>query len=93
MSLKIEITYAPLAPKRRGTTQAIMSALRTMKASPKDAEGNPASFLIAKKHRGAVRVASTETNIKVRTRVEGDHVRVFLAHADPADKTAPLPGI
>jgi hypothetical protein len=93
MSLSISITYAPLAPKRRGNTVAIMSALRTMQATPKDGEGNPASFLIVKKHRGAVRVAAEETGIKVRTRVEGDNLRVFLEDVPNEDATLPLPGV
>lgn len=91
--MKIELQYAPVAPRRRAVTKGIADALRAMKARPTDEAGNPASFTLPAKHRAAVRIAPADTGVEVKTRLEdGDLCRVWLAGAaDPADRTAPLP--
>ena len=93
MSLSITIDYRPAVPTRKGTTRAIAAALKTLAASPTDAEGNPGSFVVPKKYRGSVRLAATDCGLTVRMVTENEGVRVYL-HADSLkvpDNQLPLP--
>lgn len=94
MSLSITIDYRPALPVRKGTTRAIAAALRTLHANPKDAEGNPGSFVVPAKFRGSVRLAAADVGVEVRTITEGEGVRVYLREsAAKQDNTPGLPGI
>ena len=93
MSLSITIEYKPALPARKGTTRAIAAALRTLRANPKDSEGNPGSFVVPVKFRGSVRLAAADVGVEVRTITEGEGVRVYLRESDPAENTPGLPGI
>jgi hypothetical protein len=88
--LTITIEYKPIPPRRRGTTHAIATALRTLQSTPNDADGNPPSFTVPKKYQSAVRIAAKDVGVNVATYTEGDEIRVRLADG-PADNTMPLP--
>ena len=93
MSLSITIEYRPATPLRKGTTRAIAAALRTLVANPKDAEGNPGSFVVPVKYRGSVRLAAADVGVDVRTVTEGEGVRVYLRAASSTENTPEIPGL
>ena len=96
MSLSITIDYRPAVPSRKGTTRAIAAALKTLIATPADAEGNPGSFVVPAKYRGSVRIAARDVGVEVKTVTDGEAVRVYLRAASvgvKTDNTLPLPGV
>lgn len=76
--MAITIDYSPVAPNRRSHTLEIAAALKALAANPKSPEGVAGSFLIPAKHRGAALTAAADCDIAIKTRTEGDQVRVML---------------
>ena len=92
MSLTITIDYRPAMPSRKGSTRAIAAALKTLRATPTDADGNPGSFVVPVKYRGSVRLAASDVGVEVRTVTEAEGVRVYLRSASQ-DNTPEIPSL
>lgn len=92
--MNITISYAPAVKIRRSSTLALRAAIRTLKANPRDQDGNPGSFTVDKRYRGSVRTAASDVGAEVVTRTTEDgQIQVFLKGNDPAEPTAVIPGI